>query len=62
MRLLIIGNLGGQVAEASQIAIKRGAKVSHAETTEIALDHLRSGNGGLDGGAFFGRSAHHRAA
>jgi DNA-binding NtrC family response regulator len=45
MRLLIIGNLGGQVAEASQIAMKRGAKVSHAGTMEIALDHLRSGNG-----------------
>jgi two-component system response regulator FlrC len=45
MRLLIIGSLGGQVAVATQIAMKRGAKVAHAETPEIALDHLRSGNG-----------------
>jgi len=45
MRLLIIGSLGGQVAAATQIALKRGAKVAHAETGEIALQHLRSGGG-----------------
>jgi len=45
MRLLIIGSLGGQVSAATQIALKRGAKVAHAETGEIALQHLRSGGG-----------------
>ena len=32
MRLLIIGNLGGQIGAASQIAIKRGGKVAHADS------------------------------
>ena len=45
MRLLIIGSLGGQVAAATQIALKRGAKVAHAEDGGIALQHLRSGGG-----------------
>tara|TARA_R110002167_G_scaffold102519_6_gene265903 strand:- start:152 stop:1540 length:1389 start_codon:yes stop_codon:yes gene_type:complete len=45
MRLLIIGTLEGQAAAATQIAIKRGAKVAHAANPEIALQHLRSGHG-----------------
>ncbi|CCQ73046.1 sigma-54 dependent transcriptional regulator [Magnetospira sp. QH-2] len=45
MRLLIVGTLEGQIGAASQIAIQRGAKVTHAETVEKALDSLRSGKG-----------------
>jgi two-component system response regulator FlrC len=45
MRLLIVGSLNGQVAEATKIAMDRGARVSHAETSDIALNHLRSGQG-----------------
>ncbi|MBT6910406.1 MAG: sigma-54-dependent Fis family transcriptional regulator, partial [Rhodospirillaceae bacterium] len=45
MRLLIIGNLDGQVAAATQIAIQRGAKVAHAGSMEIAMEHLRAGRG-----------------
>ncbi|HEY9163440.1 MAG TPA: sigma-54 dependent transcriptional regulator [Magnetovibrio sp.] len=45
MRLLIIGTLDGQVGAASQIALKRGAKVSHVDTVEGGLDYLRAGRG-----------------
>ena len=45
MRLLIIGNLDGQVAAATQIAMQRGAKVAHAGSAEVALEHLRAGRG-----------------
>jgi len=45
MRLLIIGTLDGQVGAASQIALKRGAKVNHVDTIEAGLDFLRSGRG-----------------
>ncbi len=45
MRLLIVGNLDGQVAAATQIAMQRGAKVAHAGSPEIALEHLRAGRG-----------------
>ena len=45
MRLLIIGSLNGQVISATQIAMQRGAKVAHAETTDIALKNLRAGQG-----------------
>ena len=45
MRLLIVGSLDGQVAAATRIAMSRGAKVAHAGTVEIALNHLRSGQG-----------------
>ncbi len=45
MRLLIIGNLGGQIGAASQIAIQRGAKVQQASDPEGALGLLRSGKG-----------------
>jgi two-component system, response regulator FlrC len=45
MRLLIIGSLNGQIGAASQIAISRGAKVSHAADIDLALESLRSGKG-----------------
>ena len=45
MRLLIIGTLDGQVGAASQIALKRGAKVSHVDTVEGGLEYLRTGRG-----------------
>ena len=45
MRLLLVGNLDGQVAAATQIAMQRGAKVAHAGSPEIALEHLRAGRG-----------------
>ncbi len=45
MRLLIIGSQDGQVATATKIAMSRGAKVAHAESSEIALKYLRAGQG-----------------
>ncbi len=45
MRLLIIGNLGGQIGAASQIAIGRGAKVTQADNIDGAMDQLRGGAG-----------------
>jgi len=45
MRLLIIGSLGGQLSTASKIAMQRGAKVTHADTIDAALQILRSGRG-----------------
>ncbi|KJS42443.1 MAG: ATPase AAA, partial [Rhodospirillaceae bacterium BRH_c57] len=45
MRLLIIGSLGGQIGAASQIAMRRGAKVSHADDVASALALLRAGQG-----------------
>ncbi len=43
MRLLIIGELGGQIAVASQIAQRRGAKVVQCHDVDSALESLRSG-------------------
>ncbi|HVI52168.1 MAG TPA: sigma-54 dependent transcriptional regulator [Candidatus Sulfotelmatobacter sp.] len=45
MQLLIIGALDGQVGAASQIAMARGARVSHVNTVDSALEVLRSGQG-----------------
>jgi DNA-binding NtrC family response regulator len=45
MRVLIMGNLGGQIGAASQIAMSRGAQVSHVDTINDTLNALRSGNG-----------------
>ncbi len=45
MRLLIVGSLEGQIGAASQIAIQRGAKVTHANDSDAAFEALRSGNG-----------------
>jgi DNA-binding NtrC family response regulator len=43
MRLLIVGSLNGQIGAASQIAHARGAKITHVEGIETALERLRSG-------------------
>jgi two-component system response regulator FlrC len=45
MRLLIIGTLNGQIGAASQIAIKRGAKVQQVDNEDAALEALRAGCG-----------------
>lgn len=45
MRILIIGSLGGQIGAASQIAIRRGAHVSHVDDIEGGLAALRAGDG-----------------
>ena len=45
MRLLIIGELEGQIGAATKIARGRGAKVSQAPTIEAALTALRGGQG-----------------
>lgn len=42
MRLLIVGTLDGQLGAASQIAMNRGAKVTHAPDQETAMAILRS--------------------
>lgn len=47
MQLVIIGTLDGQIGAASQIAIKRGAKVQQADTAEAGLDLLRKGGADL---------------
>jgi len=41
MRLLIVGQLSGQMSEASQIAMSNGARVTHADDTVKALNLLR---------------------
>lgn len=45
MRLLIVGTLNGQLSTATKMAMAKGAKVTHTETTAQALDTLRSGRG-----------------
>lgn len=45
MRLLIIGNLNGQIGTASQIARSKGARVVHVPDSRSALATLRSGQG-----------------
>ncbi|MGB1007631.1 MAG: sigma-54-dependent transcriptional regulator, partial [Thalassobaculaceae bacterium] len=45
MRLLIVGTLAGHISAAGQIAISRGAKVSHVETVDAGLTALRNGRG-----------------
>ena len=45
MRLMIIGTLKGQLSEATRLAHAGGAKVTHAETIDNALNYLRSGRG-----------------
>ncbi len=42
MRLIIVGSLSGQLAAASKIALKHGAKVIHAPDEETALKLIRS--------------------
>ncbi len=45
MRLLIVGNLGGQLTTATKIAMERGASVTHAPGASEAMKVLRSGQG-----------------
>ena len=45
MRLMIVGSLQSQMAEAGQLAVKRGANVQHAEDIDQALGALRAGKG-----------------
>lgn len=45
MRLLIVGQLQGQLGAATKIAMDRGAKVTHAGDNDMALAELRSGKG-----------------
>jgi two-component system, response regulator FlrC len=45
MRVLIIGNLAGQLSAATKIAFDKGAKVLHAVDIDAALDLLRTGRG-----------------
>jgi len=45
MKLLIVGSLGGHLTTASQIAMKRGAKVTSVNNTDDAMSALRSGYG-----------------
>jgi two-component system response regulator FlrC len=45
VRVLIIGDLYGQIGAASAIARKRGAKVSHVADIEAAMNALRDGQG-----------------
>jgi DNA-binding NtrC family response regulator len=45
MRLLIVGQLQGQLGAATKIAMDRGAKVTHAGDNDMALAELRGGKG-----------------
>lgn len=45
MRLLIVGTLEGHISAAGQIAIQRGAKVSHVDNIEGGMSILRDGQG-----------------
>jgi DNA-binding NtrC family response regulator len=45
MRLLIIGDLYGQIGAASAIARSRGAKVAHVADIDAAMNALRGGQG-----------------
>jgi len=45
MRLLIVGSLNGYMGAASRIALKKGARVLHAETIDRGLATLRAGQG-----------------
>ena len=45
MRLLVVGQLNGQLASAVKMAMAQGAKVSHVETIAAATHALRAGQG-----------------
>ncbi len=45
MRLMIVGDLEVQLAIATDIAARRGARVSHCETSDIAIAALSEGKG-----------------
>src|SRR3989338_1109039 len=46
MHIVIVGSLGGYVSTAAKIAKLKGAHVTHLQTTDSALIHLRAGRGG----------------
>ena len=45
MRLLVVGQLNGQLSVAVKMAMSAGAKVAHVETTAAATHALRAGQG-----------------
>ncbi len=45
MRLLIVGQLNGQLTTATRMAMERGARVAQAPSIESAVEELRSGHG-----------------
>lgn len=45
MRVLIVGPLDGQIAEAGKIVWRRGSKVAHVDSVAKAMSLLRSGKG-----------------
>jgi DNA-binding NtrC family response regulator len=45
MRLLIVGTLNGQLSTATKMAMAKGAKVTHTETVDQAIETLRAGRG-----------------
>jgi DNA-binding NtrC family response regulator len=45
MRLMIVGDLEGQLAIATNIAANRGAQVNHYANADVALDALNEGKG-----------------
>lgn len=45
MRLLIVGTLNGQLSTATKMAMSKGAKVTHTETVDQAIETLRAGRG-----------------
>ncbi len=45
MRLLVVGQLSGQLSVAVKLAMSTGAKVAHVETIEAATHALRAGQG-----------------
>ncbi|MDP3737221.1 MAG: sigma-54 dependent transcriptional regulator [Hyphomonadaceae bacterium] len=45
MRVLIVGNLAGQLSAATKIAFDKGAKVLHAPDAGAAMELLRTGRG-----------------
>jgi len=45
MRLLIVGEMGGQLTLASKMALEKGAKVTQVDNATKALEQLRAGRG-----------------
>lgn len=45
MKVMIIGEFAGQIGTAANMAMARGAQVSHVETFDLALKALRAGQG-----------------
>ncbi len=45
MRVLIVGSMSGQLAEAAQIAMRRGARIAQVDSIQQATSALRAGQG-----------------